>query len=126
MLGADPRKIVAAKGRVPVSIGQHRALAGVACPIEEAFVRVDHYKWTAGLVDRLRARVSELRDRQVGHWTESERFVAYYSTHGGRIDRADPQFRIAICEPAYPHWAALTRMAAAARDQRLAAHSTNR
>ncbi len=115
MLGADPRKVVAAKGFVTVVRGQHLALTGVGCPIEESFTQVHHFKWTAGLVDRLRDRAALLRRNEVQHWTESDRFVQYFTTHGGRIDCADPRFLLGSCEPSYPHWDRIRSLALAHR-----------
>jgi hypothetical protein len=121
MLGADPRKVVAAKGSVIVTKGQHLPLTGTPCPIDDAFVQVHHFKWTAGLVQRLEARAAQLRQGNVTHWTESDRFIRYIQTHRGRIDVADRRFLIAPCGRTYPHWERLTstakvfRMAAAPR-----------
>jgi len=113
LLGADPRKVVAAKGRVVVVRGQHLALSGRACPIDEAFVQVHHYKWTGGLVARLRERAALLRRNGVAHWTESDRFVRYCESHGERLDLTDPRLMIAPCAPDYPYWDRLTGMARA-------------
>jgi hypothetical protein len=120
MIGADPRKVVAAKGRVPVVVGQHRALEGIGCPVEEIFVPVHHYKWTGGLAERMRVRADTLRGR-AAYWVEPDRLVQYYQEHGGRIDLRDPRFMIARCDPDYPHWPELTRMAQAERDRAAAA-----
>jgi hypothetical protein len=122
LLGGDPRKTVAAKGRVPLVIGAHWALAGVPCPIEDAFVPVHHYKWTAGVIDRLRARAAALRRGGVAHWEESARFIEYYETHAGRIDVSDERFLVGPCTPDYPHWPAVRHRAVAYRDERAARH----
>lgn len=112
LLGSDPRKVVAAKGRVPLVRGQHLARSGVPCPIDELFVPVHHFKWTAGVVERLRARVALCRNTGESHGVESERFLAYHARQGGRIDLTDARFLIAPCEPSYPHWPRVTGMAA--------------
>lgn len=124
MLGADPRKVVAAKGHVRVCKGQHRALSGVGCPMEVAFAQVHHFKWTAGLVDRLRARAAELEANAVGHWTESARFVSYYESHDGRIDLTDPRFLMAPCGAGYPFWPRVLAMAMAHHAQQLLPQGT--
>jgi hypothetical protein len=115
LLGADPRKIVAVKGRVPVGQGHHHAAADAPCPIEEVFVPVHHFKWTAGLLDRLRARADEFRRQQVAHWTESERFVQYIEAHDGHIDLSDERLLVAPCRPNYPFWPHIVEIALANR-----------
>jgi hypothetical protein len=111
MLAADPRKVVALKGRIPAIEGHHFALAGVACPIEDAFVPVHHYKWTGGVVQRLRARAMEFRRQGIEHGIESERFLKYLDDHDGRINVSDPRFYIGRCEPRYPHWPRILELA---------------
>ncbi len=107
-MGSDPRKVVAAKGHVPVSIGHHIAVGGIACPSKELFVQVHHFKWTAGLADRLTERSRRLRENNISHWVESARFVKYWQRHHGRLDLGDPRFLIAACEPGHPHWQLIT------------------
>jgi hypothetical protein len=111
MLGADPRKVVAAKGYVTLNAGQHVASNGHGCPIEEYFIQVHHFKWVKNLVDRLAQRAEMLKRSNFSHWIESQRFVSYYEKHCGRIDINDPRFRIAECDRDYKHWDELTRMA---------------
>ncbi len=104
MMGADIRKVVAAKGHVGISIGRHIAFSGSRCPTQECFVQVHHFRWTAGLVERLRRRANHFRNSNVPHWIESARCVKYFDEHNGRIDIADKRFLLAPCEPAHPHW----------------------
>lgn len=118
LVGGDPRKVVAAKGRVPLAVGQHIALAGEPCPIEDQFVQVHHFKWTAGLVERLRHRARYLREADRSHWVESERFVDYLEARGGRIDLSDERFLAAPCHPEYPHWGRIVEMAIERRTRR--------
>jgi len=92
LLGGEPRKVVAAKGRVVLHGGQHGAEGGRGCPIEECHVAVHHFKWTAGIVERLRARVELLRERGLPFAEESERFLRYVDAHGEAIDLRDPRF----------------------------------
>jgi hypothetical protein len=120
LIGGDPRKVVAAKGRVRVSLGQHIAFDAVPCPIEEQFVQVHHFKWTAGLLERLRLRARQLREAGVSHYIESEKFVSYIEAHDGRIDLSDDRFLVAACRPDYPHWPKLVEMAIALRAARAA------
>jgi hypothetical protein len=111
MLGAYPRKVVAAKGHVTLGVGQHLAFSGRACPIEEYFIQVHHFKWVKNLVDRLARRAEILKRSNYPHWVESQRFVDYYEKHCGRIDISDPRFRIAECDRNYKHWEEITRIA---------------
>lgn len=104
LLGGDPRKVVAAKGRIPLAKGQHCALSGDGCPVKNLFVQVHHFKWVHGLAERLEKRAEELRNNGVPHWVESARFVSYYRSHGCRIEIQDPRFRIARCNPRYENW----------------------
>ena len=46
-------KIVAMKGSVLLTHGQHHALTGVGCPPTEVYVPVHHFKWTGRLRERL-------------------------------------------------------------------------
>jgi hypothetical protein len=92
LLGGEPRKVVAAKGRVALHGGQHRAEGGRGCPVDECHVAVHHFKWTAGIVERLRARVALLRARGLPFAEESERFLRYVAEHGEAIDVRDPRF----------------------------------
>ena len=92
LLGGEPRKVVAAKGHVALTGGQHNASNGRGCPVEECHVAVHHFKWTAGIVERLRARAALLRARGLGFAEESERLLRYVDEHGAAIDLHDPRF----------------------------------
>lgn len=92
LLGGFPRKVAAAKGFVELNEGQHAALNGNRCPVEECHVAVNHLKWTAGIVTRLRTRARLLRDIGLPYSEESERFIRYVAEHGERIDLDDPRF----------------------------------
>ncbi len=92
LLGGEPRKIVAAKGSVHLTGGQHGAENGRGCPLEECHVLVHHFKWTAGIVERLRMRVELLRERGLEFAEESERFLRYVAEHGEALDLRDPRF----------------------------------
>jgi len=116
MLGADPRKVVAAKGFVPLGVGQHVARGGRGCPIEMYFIQVHHFKWVKGLAHRLSKRAEMLRKSNVSHWVESQRFVSYFEEHYGKIDIADSRFRIVECDRNYKHWDYVRQMAINFRD----------
>ena len=107
VLSGDPRKVVAAKGAVPLARGQHHALSGEPCPGEELYIPVHHFKWTAGLAERLERRASAFRRTGLPIWGESARFVDYYRAQGGQIDLTDPRLMVARCDPEYPHWEGL-------------------
>lgn len=101
----DPRKIVAAKGKVMLmGTGNHTARRGRACPITDYFVQVHHFKWVAGLDQTLRQRIQILRSIGDPVWIESRRFLDYFEAHGGRIDVRDPRFRAWPCTPEYRYW----------------------
>jgi hypothetical protein len=106
LCGAYPIKVVLAKGRIRLNRGQHNALNGRGCPISEILVKVNHYKWTAGLVPLLEARATNFKQLQLVHWAESARIVSYLRDHAGEIQLDDPLFLVAPAESPslYPHW----------------------
>jgi hypothetical protein len=108
-------KVIAAKGHVTITPGHHRALAGHECPMEEIFVEVHHFKWTAGLIQRQATRAEAFRRKSVPHWGECARIVEYLEAHGECIDVLDRRFMCAVCEPSYPHWKLVTQKLLARR-----------
>ncbi len=108
---ADPRKVVLAKGWVPIIQGQHLAYGGNACPACDFFVQVHHFKWTEGLYERLSARSSSLKRQHVSHWKESQRFVDYYVRNAGQFQMTDRRLLVASCDPEYRHWSQAKRIA---------------
>ncbi len=104
ILGGDMRKVVAVKGILQLVSGQHFALEGNGCPREKLYVPAFHFKWTAGVVERLERRADFYRNNQDPIWVESQRFIDYYRQHDNRIDVADPNFFIADCSNGYPQW----------------------
>ena len=116
MLGADPRKVVAAKGRVRLVRGQHVALDGKGCPIEEYFIQVHHFKWVENLISRLAERAKMLKAVNDEHWEESQKFISYIEKHQGRIDLNEPLFRIAECGRDYKYWDEVREFVARFRD----------
>ena len=116
LLGGDPRKVVAAKGRVVFrSGGHHDTVTGVGCPSRELFVPVHHFKWVATLLPYLEARRETFKRLNVPHWIESDRGLAYFERRG-RIDLTDLRLMIARCDPEYPLWDGLR--ATAIEDER--------
>ena len=110
ILQANPNKIVAAKGRVPLGGGQHYALSGRGCPPEQLYIPVHHFKWIAGILDRLEARASFRRERGDPYWEESQRFVDYCRAHNGRLDVTDGSFYLSEASPAYAGWEHVKRL----------------
>ena len=102
ILGGYPLKVAAAKGHVDISVGNHNANSGVACPVEECFVQVHHYKWDKSVVSRMWSRA---RNKDLGVYMLScRRFVDYFQANGGRIDVNDPRLFVAGCNPQYKYW----------------------
>jgi hypothetical protein len=111
ILGGGVRKVVAAKGRIPLVQGQHYSLGGAGCPTRDCLVQVHHFKWIKGIAERLERRAKHQRMAGVPHWIESHRFVSYYYSHGGRIQIDDPRLMISDCNPVYKHWQLVCRLA---------------
>lgn len=103
-LGADPRKVVAVRGDVPLQKGQHHALGGRACPARDHYLEVHHFKWHSEVHQRLAARAQSLRSLGYGHWVESGRFAEYYRLTNGQITMEDPHIMIGECNPNYEHF----------------------
>lgn len=110
ILEANPNKIVAAKGRVELGPGQHFALSGRGCPPEELYIPVHHFKWTAGVLERLAHRIQLRRHRGDRYWEESQRFLDHCRAHNGRLDIADPSFYLAEALPDYAHWPRVSQL----------------
>jgi hypothetical protein len=104
LLGGDMRKVVAVRGLLPVVSGQHFALGGIGCPRERLYIPVHHFKWSAGITERLRERAKFYRDNQDAIWIESDRLVHHVGDHDGRIEITDPQFLISSCVVGYLQW----------------------
>jgi hypothetical protein len=103
LLGAVANKVVAAKGSVRIGPGQHHAFSGNACPPSDIYVPVHHFKWTEGLLDRLRTRIAAYKALQEGVWIESDTFIRYYEREG-RIRTDDERFLVGSCCPEYEYW----------------------
>ena len=110
VLGADPRKVVAVKGALPLFKGQHHAIAGVACPARECYAQVHHFKWVEGVGERLAERAETLRRQGAAHWVESARFAEYYRLSGGALNLDDPHLHVAEAEPDYAPWEAVKKI----------------
>jgi hypothetical protein len=104
LLEANPNKVVAAKGKVELGAGQHYAFSGRGCPAEELYIPVHHFKWVAGVLERLEQRAAFRRAHGDRYWEESQRFVDYCRAHGGRLDVKDAAFLLDEAAPEYAHW----------------------
>jgi len=109
--GGYPMKIVLAKGHVKIDTGQHVALTGKGCPIEEVFVQVHHYKWVEGLLPWLRQRMEVLLAGGSPWWVMAARIIQYYGEHNGKIDLNEPSFLVAECNPGYENWPKIVEIA---------------
>jgi hypothetical protein len=118
LFGAFSPKVVAAKGRVAITRGHHKARKANPCPIEQVFTQVHHFKWTHGVVERQERRADHFRRAGAGHWTQGAAIATYSHTHGHRIDIEDRAFLFEPCTPYYPHFEFLTAMIVARRRRR--------
>jgi hypothetical protein len=96
-------KVAAAKGSVRLLAGQHYALQGRAWPRNEDWIAVHHFKWTDGLLERMRARVRFYKSVGDCLWTESQRLVDYLEQSKGRINIDEPQFLLRLSTKHCPH-----------------------
>ena len=114
ILAGDPRKVVAVRGPVVLLPGNHHATEGKPCPTRDYYIPIHHFKWIAGIEEKLRLRAEEFQRGGFTNWTESARFVEYYRRSGGRIELDDPNLLIGECAPEYPHWEKLKKIALSA------------
>lgn len=122
LASANPCKVVAAKGYVELGPGQHFADGGSPCPADALYVPVHHFKWTAGIVERLRRRATSRERAGDPYWRESARVVEHCDANGGRIDVTDPRFRVAECAPEYQRWDDVRRACSAIAESRRLAY----
>lgn len=80
MLGCDDKAVIV-KGRLEGSEGaEHHHLLGERAASD--VLAIEHFKWTAGSVDRLRARCRKLRELGTDWWIEYARAIEHYETYG--------------------------------------------
>jgi len=103
LLRANILKVAAAKGAVRIAPGQHYAYQGTGCPHERYYIPVHHFKWTAGLLGRLRKRVEFYKSIGDGLWLESQRVLSYCEKYGGRINVNERAFRLRESGIVCPH-----------------------
>ena len=88
-------------------------LAAAVCPPAVCFAQVHHFKWVAGLCERLQHRVSVRRAHADPFWIESRRVLDYLEPRQARFDVRDPAFLIDDCTSGYRHWPEVTALACA-------------
>lgn len=96
-------KIVAVKGHVRLTHGQHQALSGRGCPIEEIYVPTHHFKWTHDLQSRLNSRITIPKFMNGAYHEECLRVLSYI-TEDLKIPFDDSRLLIGLCNPEYPFW----------------------
>lgn len=104
VLKGDPRKATLVRGALYVAPGQHFAYSPLGCPPALHYVPVHHYKWTAGIPQRLALRIEQMKREGAEHWTESQRFLDYIQSSGGCINLQDEELMAAPCRPSYERW----------------------
>lgn len=89
LLGACDVKVFLVKGDTPLGMGGHHQRGGTPMRSE---AEVHHFKWSAGVIDRLRERIAHYQRIGMSHWAESAKFLAHYDANG-RIDTERCGFR---------------------------------
>lgn len=89
LAGGNDAKVVLQKGRHTIVRGHHVIEGGVRQSAIE--LPLNHYKWKAGVIERLRERLKVHEARGLPWADESRRLLAHYEAHG-RIDVDDPRF----------------------------------
>jgi hypothetical protein len=107
IIQGNTMKVAAAKGKVRLSWGQHYSHTGRGCPRDRYFIPVHHFKWTEGLIDRMKARIDFYRSVSDGLWIESEKVLWHCANHEGRINVAEPSFMLRESGVTCPHEAEL-------------------
>jgi hypothetical protein len=113
LCGGVASKIVAAKGRIKLSDGQHTA-SGRGCPVSDAYVQVHHFKWMNDLIAKLGARSRKEGGNEGRYSGECIRFLQHYELNN-RIEISRPDLLIAEISGSYIWWPEITRMRKLAR-----------
>jgi hypothetical protein len=103
LLGGNILKVVAAKGFVRLAPGQHYAYEGRPCSRKSYYIPVHHFKWTAGLMERLRERTILYKSIGDPLWQESDCFLRYFAENQGHIQIQDPRFNLQESGLICPH-----------------------
>lgn len=122
LLRALPLKVAVARGSTELLSGQHGAPEARGMPAAEGYVQIHHFKWTASVLRRLEQRTgTDAQGRPLVHDSvtrEARRFLAHVARHQGRINVADPAFRLHPCGTDFgdhPEWDQIVREAQAWR-----------
>jgi hypothetical protein len=107
--GSCINKIVAARGGVRLSNGQHHALSGRGCPVGSLYIAVHHFKWTTAVLGSLVKRVNLSQ-----YSAECQRLLGNVC-HDDAFDLDDDRLLCARCEPDYPFIEKLAAWRASAR-----------
>jgi hypothetical protein len=103
LLGGNCFKVVAAKGSTRLLPGQHYALRGKAWPRNVDWIAVHHFKWTEGLLERMRNRVRFYKSLGDDLWMESQRLVDYLEQNDGKINTGEARFLLNESTERCPH-----------------------
>jgi hypothetical protein len=106
LVPAPTLKIGLALGRLGTGGGHHGVPGRTGLPREESYIQVHHFKWTEGVVARMRRRV---RRYESGQWQlvypsvldEAKRVLHYLARHAGRIDVTDERLLVDFCGDGY-------------------------
>jgi hypothetical protein len=88
--------VVLHKGRHTIVRGHHIIEGGVRRWALE--LPLHHYKWKAGVIERLRERLKVHEQRGLPWANESRLLLAHHAQHG-RIDVDDPRFALPSASP---------------------------
>jgi len=84
----DSSKVTLLKAGHRLAAGNHHIVDMNPHPAE--VVAIHHYKWKAGIVERLIERQRFYRERELSWWRESRVIVDYLREHDGRFDVEEP------------------------------------
>jgi hypothetical protein len=85
----DPRKVVLARASVIVKGGKHVPKEPYNPKTFSGWVQVHHFKWDAGVIERLRYRIRPEWQARYPWWVESQRLLDYFLANGLRFRPSD-------------------------------------
>jgi len=97
ILGGETIKVAASRAHLTIETGHHRVVEAQEHYYPYA-IRIHHFKWDAGVIERLKLRVSEEFKKACHWWIESQRFLDHVAQYG-KIDLTG----IAYEEPGTPN-----------------------
>ena len=89
--GCD-RKICLLKGYLTLNHGHHTVKESAVVYYEG--LEIHHYKWVAGLLERLKERVGIFKQKKNPHTIESERTLIYFEQNSGKFNLKDFKLNI--------------------------------